>query len=132
MALLESGPSGGGDDGDDGGGDDGGEKSDSGSDTAASALPDGWREMNDETTGRTYFFNADSGESKWLRPSETRDAKIAAQEKRLRDNPWKKQTNDDGRTYYCPSNFCRTLFRIGALHCTATARILIPAESAVS
>ena len=97
MALLESGPSGG---GDDGGGDDGGEKSDSGSDTAASALPDGWRAMNDETTGRTYFFHAESGESKWERPSEKRDAKIAAQEKRLRDNPWKKQTDEEGRTFY--------------------------------
>ena len=39
--------------------------------------------------------------------------------------------DDDGRG---PSRFCRTLFfRSNALHCTATARILIPAEcSAIS
>ena len=50
-----------GDGGDGGGGGDG--------DAGGDGLPDGWVEVPDEASGAVYFYNNETGESRWDRPT---------------------------------------------------------------
>jgi len=36
--------------------------------TAPAPLPEGWKEMQDENSGRPYFYNTRTGSSAWVRP----------------------------------------------------------------
>lgn len=62
-----------GEDGEDGG-DDGDAGGDGGDDDGAAAssddLPEGWREVPDEASGAVYYYNNNTGESRWDRPTE--------------------------------------------------------------
>jgi hypothetical protein len=36
--------------------------------TAALSLPNGWEEVEDASTGETYYYHSQSGETSWERP----------------------------------------------------------------
>lgn len=38
------------------------------------ALPEGWQEMNDQNTGRSYFYNTTNGDVTWTRPTQPASA----------------------------------------------------------
>ena len=39
------------------------------SEDEARTLPSGWQEIQDPNSGNAYYYNANTGESRWERPS---------------------------------------------------------------
>ena len=58
----------GGGDGDGGGGGGGESKRDGGGTETKSRMVDGWHEMHDDTTGRTYYWNTQTNATQWVSP----------------------------------------------------------------
>lgn len=62
---------------------------------AAPAAVKGWTEHK-AADGRTYYYNAASGESKWEKPDELK----TEEELQQNDTPWKTYKTAEGREYY--------------------------------
>jgi len=69
------------------------------SSSSSSALPNGWQEVTDES-GNIYYYNANTNETAWDRPSETKTSISSSGSASSLPAGWQALVDENGSTYY--------------------------------